>query len=102
MISLSKDKHSKEYYKIKSLMLPIRHMAHECIAMVEKIKYTAATDVYSCGITIWEILTHGKMIPFESMSNDEVYQKLQAKSIDFEILLKHEGISTEIKAILVS
>lgn len=102
MISLSKDKHAKEYFKIKNLLLPIRHMAIEWIAMVEKIKYTTAADVYSCGITIWEILTHGKMIPFESMSSEEVYQKLNAKSIDYESLLKHDGISIEMKIILVS
>lgn len=102
MISLSKDKHSKEYYRVKSLLLPIRYMACECIAMVDKIKYTTATDIYSCGMTIWEILTHGKMIPFESMSNDEIYQKLHAKSMDYEVLLKVEGLSNEVKDILVS
>lgn len=101
MISLSNDKHSKEYHRVQNLMLPIRHMAHECIAMVEKIKYTTATDVYACGITFWEILTKG-MIPFESMSNDEIYQKLSTNSIDHEILFKHEGISSEMKVILVS
>lgn len=101
MISLSKDKHSKEYYKVKNLMLPIRHMAFECIATPEKIKYTIATDVYSCGITFWEILTKG-MIPFESMSSDEIYQNFSANSIEYDILLKHEGISSEMKVILVS
>lgn len=104
MISLwDKDKHAKDYYRVKkNLMLPIRHMAPECVSTLDNIKYNPETDIYACGITIWEILTHGKITPFESLNNDEVYQKLHTKSIDYEMLLEHEDVSEKMRPLLVS
>ncbi len=82
-------------------MIPInvRNIAPECLTLNE-LKCSMATDVYSCAMTIWEILT--KQTPFESMSNEEVFEmKSKSENIDYDVLLKNEALSTEIEEILV-
>lgn len=98
MISLSKNIHAREYYKYKNTVLPIRHLAPE---VLDDLTYSAASDVFACGITFWEILTYGRYLPHQNINPDELFDKLKSKSIDFENLLKTEKISNEIQNKLV-
>lgn len=55
---LARNLHSKRDYEISSdVSLPIHHMAVE--SMVAK-KYTLKSDVWSFGVTCWEIFSFGK------------------------------------------
>lgn len=99
MVSLSQDKHASEYFKIKEFVAPLRHMAPE---ILENLTFTTASDIYACGITIWEILTYGQHVPFQSMDNNEFFEKLQTKSLDYNYLLKQfDPKFKEIHSILV-
>lgn len=88
MVSLSQDKHASDYFKIKDFVAPLRHLAPE-IPRMENFNFTGASDIYACGITIWEILTYGQHIPFQSMDNSEFFEKLQSNSLDYKCLLKN-------------
>jgi len=49
-------------------VLPIRWMAPESIMYG---KFTMATDVWSFGIVMWEVFTHGQQ-PYFGLTNEEV------------------------------
>ena len=49
-------------------MLPIRWMAPESIVYG---KFTTATDVWSFGVVVWEVLTYAQQ-PYVGMTNEEV------------------------------
>lgn len=99
MLSLATD--AKEYYKIKNQVIPIRHLAPELLQ--NGFNYTTSSDIFACGITIWEILTHGQNIPHDHLGNDELYSKLKSNSIDFKNLFKVncKGLTNEMENVLV-
>lgn len=100
MISLSQDKHASEYFKINEFVAPLRHMAPE---ILENFTFTSSSDVYACGITIWEILTYGQHIPFQSMDNNQFFEALRSQALDYKHLLKQvDCIFKEIEHILVT
>lgn len=49
--------------------IPIRWTAPEAIA---HRKFTSASDVWSFGIVMWEVMSYGER-PYWDMSNHEVY-----------------------------
>lgn len=52
---LSRDVYEQEYYKSdKNMALPIKWMAPESL---ENGSYSVKSDVWSYGITLWELLT---------------------------------------------
>jgi len=48
--------------------LPVRWMAPESLSALD---FSTASDVWSFGVTIWEIMTHGNM-PYSTLSTSEV------------------------------
>ena len=48
--------------------IPVRWTAPEAIAFR---KFTSASDVWSYGVVMWEIISYGRM-PYENWSNQEV------------------------------
>lgn len=97
-VSLCKDKHSNEYFKHNNKMIPLRHLAPE---VFQSSSYSTASDVFACGMTMWEVLNCGAC-PFEATGNEDFFQLLQKKAIDYEQLFGNEKIPNELKETLVS
>ena len=59
------------YYQIRSnILMPIRWMATECFYG----KFSEKTDVWACGVTMWELFTLAKEVPYPQLSDKEVIQ----------------------------
>ena len=64
---MARDLHNKDYYKGGGL-LPINWMSPESLS---EAKFTTQSDVWSFGVLIWEILTHGQR-PYGKKTFSEV------------------------------
>ena len=66
------------YYPIHGkTLLPIRWMATECFSG----KFSEKSDVWAFGVTMWELFTLAKDLPYPHLSNEEVVQNsLQGES----------------------
>uniref|UniRef100_A0A914UHZ3 Tyrosine-protein kinase receptor n=1 Tax=Plectus sambesii TaxID=2011161 RepID=A0A914UHZ3_9BILA len=75
---MSRDIYSDEYYRIsnKRAVLPVRWLPPESLVMG---KFTHESDVWSMGITLWEVFSYGQ-IPYGHMSNSEVLEAATAGS----------------------
>ncbi|XP_028850855.1 ephrin type-A receptor 4-B isoform X2 [Denticeps clupeoides] len=72
---LSKKIYSKNYYRQKvAIRLPIKWMAIESLA--ESI-FSIKTDVWSFGVTMWEIVTRGRT-PYPGVPNHELLELLES------------------------
>lgn len=98
-MTLNKDKYSNEYYKYKNKFIPLRYMAFESI---KKDEFTTNSDIYACGILIWECLSKAKSLPFEQLDNEAFLKAVQDESLEYKTLLEAEGVSEGVKPILVS
>lgn len=96
-VALCKDKHANEYFKHNNKMIPLRHLAPE---ILQSSSFSTASDVFACGVTIWEVVNLGAL-PFESTGNDELFQMLQNKSIDYGQLFGSDKIPSELQETLV-
>ena len=57
------------YYQIsRNRMMPIRWMATECFSG----KYSEKSDVWAFGVTMWELFTLAKQLPYRHLSDEEV------------------------------
>ena len=66
---MSRNLYQSHYYVLKGhAILPIRWMAKECFYG----KFSTKTDVWAFGITMWEIFTLAKDIPYEDMEDEEL------------------------------
>ncbi|XP_013381472.1 discoidin domain-containing receptor 2 isoform X1 [Lingula anatina] len=69
---MSRSLYSADYYRIEGrAVLPIRWMAWESILLG---KFTTKSDVWSFGVTLWEILTFAKEQPFEMYTDEQVIE----------------------------
>ncbi|UJR22292.1 hypothetical protein I4U23_025350 [Adineta vaga] len=62
------------YYKINQIQLPIRWMPPECIIHNQ---FTSQSDIWSFGITLWEVMTNCLSLPYSLLNDEEVYQRLK-------------------------
>jgi len=97
-VALCKDKHANEYFKHNNKMIPLRHLAPE---VLDSSSFSTASDVFACAIAIWEVMSFGAL-PFESISNDELIQMAQNKSIDYGSLLVNDKIPNEMQETLLN
>lgn len=74
-----KDKYLREYYKLKSQLVPLRWMAPECIADDDN---TIKSDVYSFGVLVLELFTFCSELPLEQLSDDDYLKQLQENKIE--------------------
>ena len=68
---MSRSLYESSYYRVKGrAMLPIRWMASESFFG----RFSEKTDVWSYGVTMWEIFTLAKHQPYEDIDDQEVIQ----------------------------
>ncbi len=73
---MSRACYRNDYFKSHTgCLLPIRWMAWESVLMG---KFTTKSDVWSFGVTLWEILTFAREQPYESLSDAKVIANLSA------------------------
>ena len=66
---MSRNLYQSHYYVLKGhAILPVRWMAKECFYG----KFSTKTDVWAFGVTMWEIFTLAKDIPYEDMEDEEL------------------------------
>lgn len=94
--ALCKDKYSREYFKHRNTLLPIRWLAPECL---QEDEYTTKSDIYSFAVVVWELFTQAQKLPFEDVSNEDFIQRLQAGQIEWSCA---ENTPNDLKEILVS
>uniref|UniRef100_UPI00359000A7 tyrosine-protein kinase receptor UFO-like n=1 Tax=Myxine glutinosa TaxID=7769 RepID=UPI00359000A7 len=71
---LSKKIYSGDYYRQGRISkMPVKWIAIESLA--DRL-YTTKSDVWSFGVTMWEIVTRGQM-PYPGIQNHEIYDYLQ-------------------------
>ncbi|VDM41070.1 unnamed protein product [Toxocara canis] len=72
---MARSLYDSDYYKIEgAFVLPIRWMAWECLLLG---KFTSKTDVWSFGVTAWEILNGCRCQPFFGLHDDQVIDNIQ-------------------------
>ena len=59
---------------LKGGRIPVRWTAPEAIS---HRSFTTASDVWSFGVTLWEIMTYGET-PYEGWDNYAVFQRLES------------------------
>ena len=68
---MSRNLYESYYYRVKGqLILPIRWMPQESFYG----KFSTKSDVWSFGVTLWEIYCMGESEPYSEMSNDELIE----------------------------
>ena len=66
---MSRNLYSSFYYRVQGkAMLPIRWMANECFYG----RFSEKTDIWAFGVTMWEIFTLCKEVPYPELSDQEV------------------------------
>ena len=61
--------YQSSYYQIRgNRMMPIRWMATECFSG----KFSEKSDVWAFGVTLWELFSLAKQLPYPHLSDEEV------------------------------
>ena len=70
-LGVDKSIYQSHYYRVQGyILLPIRWMATECFSG----KFSEKSDVWAFGVTMWEMFTLAKDLPYPHLSDDEVIQ----------------------------
>jgi len=69
---LSRNLYEKHYYRVEGkAVLPIRWMAPECLFYG---KFTNQTDVWSFGVTLWEIFNYARESPYNELTDPQIIE----------------------------
>ena len=95
---MSKSLYESHYYTIKGhVVLPVRWMARECFYG----KFSAKTDVWAFGVTLWEIFTLAKDIPYEDMDDSEVAADASRMEGDRQLLERSNDCPPEVYNVML-
>ena len=95
---MSKNLYESHYYTIKGhVILPVRWMAKECFYG----KFSAKTDVWAFGVTMWEIFTLAKDIPYEDMDDTEVVADASRREGDRQLLERSSDCPPEVYDVMM-
>ena len=95
---MSKSLYESHYYTIKGhVVLPVRWMAKECFYG----KFSAKTDVWAFGVTMWEIFTLAKDIPYEDMDDSEVAADASRREGDRQLLQRSSDCPPEVYDVML-
>ena len=95
---MSKSLYQSHYYMIKGhVVLPVRWMAKECFYG----KFSAKTDVWAFGVTMWEIFTLAKDIPYEDMDDSEVAADASRREGDRQLLERSDDCPPEVYDVML-
>ena len=68
-VSVKTGVYQSSYYQIRgNRMMPIRWMATECFSG----KFSEKSDVWAFGVTLWELFSLAKQLPYPHLSDEEV------------------------------
>ena len=89
----------ESYYEVDGKLLAIRWLSPEAIT---KKEFTTAGDVWSYGVTLWELFMYGEM-PFFEHSNEDVIELVGSEQLVLERpLLCREGVYNVLESCCVS
>ena len=95
---MSKSLYESHYYTIKGhVVLPVRWMAKECFYG----KFSTKTDVWAFGVTMWEIFTLAKDIPYEDMDDSEVVADASRREGDRQLLQRSSDCPPEVYDVMM-
>lgn len=90
------DTYSKEYFKHKNCLIPLRWMAPECLCDDD---FSTKSDVFAYGVLVWELYTRAASLPLEELPDDEFMTLAKENKLERKLA---EQTPTELKSILVS
>ena len=94
---MSRSLYESSYYRVKGrAMLPIRWMASESFYG----RFSEKTDVWSYGVTMWEIFTLAKHQPYEEIDDQEVIQDA-IRGLSRRLLEKPEFCPMEVYEVML-
>ena len=95
---MSKNLYESHYYIVKGhAILPVRWMAKECFYG----KFSAKTDVWAFGVTMWEIFTLTKDIPYEDMDDSEVAADASKRDGNRQLLQRSKYCPPEVYNVML-
>ena len=80
-LGVAKNIYESHYFRVQGkMLLPIRWMATECF----NGKFSEKSDVWAFGVTMWELFTLAKQLPYRHLSDEEViYNSLKREFRQF-------------------
>lgn len=95
---MSRNLYDSNYYRLQGrAMLPIRWMSSECFYGC----FSEKTDVWAYGVTMWEIFTLNKMLPYTDLSDQEVVNNAISES-DHIVLEQPANCPPEVYEVMLS
>ena len=95
---MSRTLYKSHYYVIKGYaVLPVRWMARECFYG----KFSAKTDVWAFGVTVWEIFTLAKDIPYEDMDEKEIVVDATKKDGNRKLMEQPKNCPQEVYEVML-
>ena len=89
-LGVDKSIYQSHYYRVQGyILLPIRWMATECFSG----KFSEKSDVWAFGVTMWEMFTLAKDLPYPHLSDDEVIQNVLKR--EYRLLPSRSAVCPE-------